>query len=284
MEIQSYALYPTMTVEGNLSFGLRMAGTAGSLIRARVAAVAETLQIKDLLQRKPAQLSGGQRQRVAIGRAIIRDASLYLFDEPLSNLDARLRVEMRAEIKRLHEKLAATFVYVTHDQTEAMTLATRVAVMRGGRIEQYAEPRLLYDKPATVFVAGFVGSPGMNLLSGVLRRDGFHIWAELSGVRLPLDEYPFPSLPADGHKIIVGLRPEDIAVANAGVDGATPVELPVLLRERLGATSVIWCAWGGERLAVSLTPEVADEISDRVRLVFRSHRASVFCALSERRL
>lgn len=284
MVFQSYALYPTMTVERNLSFGLRMAGTPAAQIRARVAAVAEVLQIRDLLNRKPAQLSGGQRQRVAIGRAIIRDAALYLFDEPLSNLDAKLRVEMRLELKQLHQRLAATMVYVTHDQIEAMTLATRVAVIRGGRIEQYAEPQVLYDRPATVFVAGFVGSPTMNLLSAVLRRDGIRIWAELSGIQLPLNQYPFRQRPTDGHKIIVGLRPEDITLSDAGLEPGNGIDVPVLVRERLGAASMVWCEFGRERLAVSMGCEAADRIRDRIRINFRSERVSIFCAGSEQRL
>jgi multiple sugar transport system ATP-binding protein len=284
MVFQSYALYPTMTVAGNLGFGLRMAGTPAAAIRARVAAVAQMLQIRDLLERKPAQLSGGQRQRVAIGRAIIRNAALYLFDEPLSNLDARLRVDMRLEIKRLHQQLAATMVYVTHDQIEAMTLATRVAVMHRGRIEQYAEPQVLYDRPATIFVAGFVGSPAMNLLPGILRCNGSRIWAELSGAHLPLDQYSFQNPPADGHQIIVGLRPEDIGLSGSGSDPVTCIELPVLARELLGATSMIWCAFGRERLAASLGPGAATGIGERVRLQLRPGRVSVFCANSQQRL
>jgi len=284
MVFQSYALYPTMTVEGNLSFGLRMAGAPAAQIRARVAAVAEMLKIADLLKRKPAQLSGGQRQRVAIGRAIVRDAPLYLFDEPLSNLDTQLRVDMRVEIKRLHQQLAATMVYVTHDQTEAMTLATRVAVMRRGLIEHYAEPQVLYDRPATLFVAGCLGSPHINLLPGVLRREGSRIWAELAGARLPLDEYPFHRCPGDGHKIILGLRPEDITLAGPGVRAEACIELPVMCREYLGATRVLWCEFGGQRVAASLGSVTADPVGDRVRLSFRLERLSVFCAGSEQRL
>jgi len=284
MVFQSYALYPTMTVEENLSFGLRMAHTPVVEIRSRVAAVAETLKIRDLLQRKPAQLSGGQRQRVAIGRAIIRKAAVYLFDEPLSNLDARLRVDMRVEIKRLHQQLGATIVYVTHDQIEAMTLATRIAVMRRGQIEQYAEPQVLYDQPATLFVAGFLGSPNINLLSGILRRDGPRLWADISGARLPLDRYHFQSCPADGQKIIVGIRPEDIILAGPGMDADTSVELPVLFRERQGATSVVWCQFGRERLAASFGFEAADALRDRARVTFRLERVSVFCASSDQRL
>ena len=170
MVFQSYALYPTMTVRRNLSFGLRVRSVPKPEIQRRVAWVSELLQIGGMLDRKPSQLSGGQRQRVAIGRALVQQAKVFLLDEPLSNLDAKLRTEMRAELKRLHRSLGATIIYVTHDQIEAMTLATRIAVMRAGRIEQYATPDVLYERPATLFVAGFVGSPGMNFLSGSIGR------------------------------------------------------------------------------------------------------------------
>ncbi len=170
MVFQSYALYPTMTVRRNLSFGLRVRSVPKPEIQRRVAWVAELLQIGGMLDRKPSQLSGGQRQRVAIGRALVQQAKVFLLDEPLSNLDAKLRTEMRVELKRLHQSLSATIIYVTHDQIEAMTLATRIAVMRAGRIEQYATPDVLYERPETLFVAGFVGSPAMNFLSGSIGR------------------------------------------------------------------------------------------------------------------
>ena len=170
MVFQSYALYPTMTVRRNLSFGLRVRSVPKPEIQRRVAWVSALLQIGGMLDRKPSQLSGGQRQRVAIGRALVQQAKVFLLDEPLSNLDAKLRTEMRVELKRLHRSLDATIIYVTHDQIEAMTLATRIAVMRAGRIEQYATPDVLYERPATLFVAGFVGSPGMNFLSGSIGR------------------------------------------------------------------------------------------------------------------
>ncbi len=166
MVFQNYALYPHMTVEKNIGFSLRMAGIAKPEIAARVAEVARTLQVEDLLERKPAQLSGGQRQRVAIGRAIVRDPKVFLFDEPLSNLDAELRVSMRVEIAKLHQQLGATMIYVTHDQTEAMTLADSIVVLRGGKVEQVGSPEALYEDPISMFVAGFIGSPRMNFLRG----------------------------------------------------------------------------------------------------------------------
>src|SRR3954471_15483147 len=172
MVFQSYALYPQMTVRGNLSFGLKNAGMAAEEIGRRIARTAEILQIEPLLDRKTSQLSGGQRQRVAIGRALVRDVDVFLFDEPLSNLDAKLRSELRVEIKRLHQRLANTMIYVTHDQIEAMTLADRIAVMKGGLIQQLDAPQAIYNRPVNRFVAGFIGSPGMNFLEGALEGEG----------------------------------------------------------------------------------------------------------------
>src|SRR6188768_2754806 len=173
MVFQSYALYPQMTVEKNLSFGLRVAGTPKEEIAKRIARAAEILQIEPLLQRKPAALSGGQRQRVAIGRALVRDVDVFLFDEPLSNLDAKLRSELRVEIKRLHQQLENTMIYVTHDQIEALTLADRIAVMKNGVIQQLADPHTIYNKPVNLYVAGFIGSPSMNMLQGTLNGTTF---------------------------------------------------------------------------------------------------------------
>ena len=172
MVFQSYALYPQMSVRGNLAFGLKNARVPKDEIERRIARAAGILQIEPLLDRRPAALSGGQRQRVAIGRALVRDVEVFLFDEPLSNLDAKLRSELRVEIKRLHDKLRNTMVYVTHDQIEALTLADRIAVLRGGVIQQLADPRTLYNKPANLFVAGFIGSPAMSMLRGTLTGEG----------------------------------------------------------------------------------------------------------------
>src|SRR4051794_23768011 len=184
MVFQSYALYPHMTVERNMGFALKMSGEPKAQIRDRVGTVADKLGISDLLERRPGQLSGGQRQRVALGRAIVRSPSAFLMDEPLSNLDAKLRVEMRAYIARLHGELGATMVYVTHDQVEAMTMGDRVAVMRDGRLEQCDVPQALYDRPANVFVAAFIGSPSMNLLRGRLGHDVDGLWLTLGDQRI----------------------------------------------------------------------------------------------------
>src|SRR6188508_2973980 len=206
MVFQSYALYPQMTVRGNLSFGLKNAGLPKDEIEKRIARTAEILQIEPLLQRKPSQLSGGQRQRVAIGRALVRDVDVFLFDEPLSNLDAKLRSELRVEIKRLHQQLENTMIYVTHDQIEALTLADRIAVMRGGIIQQLADPKTIYNKPANLFVAGFIGSPAMTFLKGRIAERGGGKVFEAGGATVALEQYR-GAVPAAGHEVILGVRP-----------------------------------------------------------------------------
>src|SRR4051794_29391291 len=211
MVFQSYALYPHMTVADNMGFALKMQGVARDEIRRRVDDAAEKLGITQLLERRPKQLSGGQRQRVALGRAIVRDPAAFLMDEPLSNLDAKLRVEMRAYLSRLHQELGTTTVYVTHDQTEAMTMGDRVAVMRDGRLAQCGPPQALYDEPDDLFVAGFMGSPAMNLLRARIEGDDVVV----GGQRLRLTaavQAARPSLRAfDGREVVVGIRPESVA-------------------------------------------------------------------------
>ena len=246
MVFQSYALYPHMTVRENLAFGLRMRGVAPAVIAERVDGSAKALGLDSVLGRKPGQLSGGQRQRVALGRAIVREPMVFLFDEPLSNLDAKLRLETRAELARLHRRLAATMVYVTHDQEEALTLGSRVAVMREGQIEQVGPPLEVYRRPATVFVATFVGSPAMNLLPAHL----------LPGIR------PEGSLPVSGATL--GVRPHDISVVPAGsddldalVDVVEPRGSELLIYLRLGP------AGDGPEVRV-ITPPDLDVAPDRV--------------------
>ena len=208
MVFQSYALYPSMTVEKNLSFGLRMMNVNKGIIQEKIKKASELLQIGDLLHRKPSQLSGGQRQRVAIGRALVRDAKVFLFDEPLSNLDAKLRAELRYEIKKLHRDLGNTMIYVTHDQIEAMTLADRIAVMKNGVIQQLDSPKQIYNKPANLFVADFIGSPGMNFFNGKYNKEensfSFH------NSNISLENYEFENQPEDTNSIVLGIRPEDI--------------------------------------------------------------------------
>ena len=233
MVFQSYALYPHMTVYDNMAFGLENLGEDKALIQAKVQSAAAQLRLQDLLQRKPTQLSGGQRQRVAIGRAIVRQPKLFLFDEPLSNLDAELRVSMRAELRELHARLKATMVYVTHDQVEAMTLADRIVVLRDGKIEQVGTPLALYNRPANVFVAGFIGSPRMNFFPAeVLRQSADSLL-----------------LPANAHT--VGLRPEHVLLGEAG-----PLEYRVQQVEQMGSTSLLRGTLAGNTGA-SATPSPA---------------------------
>ena len=279
MVFQSYALYPTMTVRGNLSFGLKVKGRPRAEIEKRVAWAADLLQITPQLDRKPGQMSGGQRQRVAIGRALVQDARLFLFDEPLSNLDAKLRTEMRVEIKKLHKELGLTIVYVTHDQIEAMTLATRIAVMQGGRIEQYAAPDELYERPETLFVAGFVGAPAMNFLPGTYRAGAI----DIDGIHIPASTLTLRAAIADGSKIILGVRPEHIGLAEDGAPGE-PVDSIAQFTEPMGADTLGWFAMGNHRLSVRLAPQRARGIAGPTRLALDLRHASLFDATTERRL
>jgi multiple sugar transport system ATP-binding protein len=281
MVFQSYALYPTMTVRRNLSFGLRVRSVPKPEIERRVAWVSELLQIGGMLDRKPSQLSGGQRQRVAIGRALVQQAKVFLLDEPLSNLDAKLRTEMRVELKRLHQSLGATIIYVTHDQIEAMTLATRIAVMRAGMIEQYATPDVLYEQPATLFVAGFVGSPGMNFLSGSIARGPVPV-ARIETDTIPLDGYPLCSSD-DGREIIFGIRPEHVSLADHGTRGPL-IEADTLFIEPMGADTLGWFQYGSQRISARLPPQRARGLSGKVRLLLDIGQVSLFDPATERRL
>jgi multiple sugar transport system ATP-binding protein len=282
MVFQSYALYPTMTVRRNLSFGLRVRGVRRAEVEQRVAWVTELLQLSGLLDRKPSQLSGGQRQRVAIGRALVQQAQVFLLDEPLSNLDAKLRTEMRVELKRLHQRLGATIIYVTHDQIEAMTLATRIAVMRAGCIEQYAAPEALYERPETLFVAGFVGAPAMNFLSGSLGRASGPV-ARIEADALPLDGCPCRTSLEDGREIVFGIRPEHVSLADDAT-GAPIIEAETLFIEPMGADTLAWFQWGAQRISARLPPQRARGLTDKVRLTLDMSQVSLFDPATERRL
>ncbi|MBZ9739270.1 MULTISPECIES: ABC transporter ATP-binding protein [unclassified Mesorhizobium] len=239
MVFQSYALYPHMSVEQNLSFGLRMTGNPKADTDRRVKRAAEILRISELMERRPKKLSGGQRQRVAIGRAIVREPQVFLFDEPLSNLDAELRVQMRVEISRLHKELGTTMIYVTHDQTEAMTLADRIVVLRAGHVEQIGRPLDLYDNPDNIFVAGFVGSPKMNFIKAhIVGRDAKGVLVELAGEEKTRIVQPLAGpAPETGSKVIVGVRPEHFGGAGEG-DADLTVAIDVV--EHLGGTSFLY--------------------------------------------
>jgi multiple sugar transport system ATP-binding protein len=238
MVFQSYALYPHMNVAENIGFALKMMRVPKAEIKQRVDRAARMLGIDHLLHRRPKELSGGQRQRVALGRAIVRNSAAYLLDEPLSNLDAKLRVFMRAELKKLHADLQQTFIYVTHDQAEAMTMSDRIAVMNEGRIQQCASPLEIYNQPANLFVAGFMGSPPMNFLNGELRREGGTLHFETKGVRQPLPARLAAAVDgAAGGPVVLGVRPEDVLLSERAADGYHHAR--VFIEEPMGADVLV---------------------------------------------
>ena len=275
MVFQSYALYPNMTVAKNIEFPLAMRKVEKSKRAERVNSVAKLLQIEHLLQRKPRQLSGGQRQRVAIGRALAREPRLYLFDEPLSNLDAQLRLDMRTEIKKLHQRLGATIVYVTHDQIEAMTLATRIAVIRGGALQQLGTPHEVYNRPANTFVAGFMGSPRMNLIKARLAKNGSALALEIQtgtrpSVRIDLPDMP-PAMNAYvGAEVIAGIRAEAVSLAREdAVTSETQrvFDARVEVIEPTGADTLVVLDLGGNEFTVRLEPDVSLKSGQDARFV-----------------
>jgi multiple sugar transport system ATP-binding protein len=268
---QSYALYPTMNVERNLSFGLRIAGTPKAEIERRVTRASEMLQLGPLLKRRPAQLSGGQRQRVAIGRAIVREADVFLFDEPLSNLDAKLRTELRRELKQLHKRLGATMIYVTHDQVEAMTLATRMAVMRGGVIQQIGTPAEVYAHPNNLFVATFLGSPGMNLLKGALHHDASAVRFRNDHIDLDVSAYRFRQAPLENQPCVLGVRPEDVLI-----DPSFQRRGTVSLVEPMGNHRVIWLDYHGAQIASIAQDSATAAVDEITGFSIDSKRISLF--------
>jgi multiple sugar transport system ATP-binding protein len=269
MVFQSYALYPHKTVRQNMGFALKLRGTAKAELAARVDRAAEILGLAPLLDRYPRQLSGGQRQRVAMGRAIVRDPQVFLFDEPLSNLDAKLRVQMRAEIKELHQRLRTTTVFVTHDQIEAMTMADKIVVMNAGDIEQVGAPLAVYDRPANLFVAEFIGSPAMNLVRGIARDGG----VEAAGMTLPAG----PG--AEGGRAVVwGIRPEHLALAGEGLPARVRVVEPT------GAETMVYLEFAGQEIAAVFHDRVDLAPGQEVRLAPRVDKVHLFDPGTGRRL
>lgn len=284
MVFQSYALYPHMSVYDNMAFGLKLRKTPKDEIDRRVKEAAEILGIKDLLTRKPRQLSGGQRQRVAVGRAIVREPKVFLFDEPLSNLDAKLRVETRANISKLHQQLQTTFIYVTHDQTEAMTMASRIAVINKGLLQQIDTPQNLYDFPANLFVAGFIGSPAMNFFPAKLAKsdgkliiDGGSFHVQIPESRMSVYQ------PHEGKSVIFGIRPEDIhnpKFAPPGIE-AQPVNAKVDVSELLGNEILVYLKTGESSFVARVDPRSRYSIGDDVQVVFNMENMHIFEKESE---
>jgi len=279
---QNYALYPHMSVYDNMAFGLKMRKFSRADIAKRVQDAAEILGIQQLLMRKPRQLSGGQRQRVALGRAIVRHPQVFLFDEPLSNLDAKLRVQMRVELKKLHDRLGTTAIYVTHDQVEAMTLGDRVVVMKDGLVQQVGEPLELYNEPANLFVAGFLGSPAMNFATVEISETNGSLWAENEGMRI--------KVPADiagrlgrhvRDEVTMGIRPEDLHVASAADPTELGFDAMIEVIEKLGSEILLDVAVGSHTMVASVDPGIRVNVHDRLRLALNPERLHFFNTQSE---
>jgi multiple sugar transport system ATP-binding protein len=276
MVFQNYALYPHMTVRNNMSFALVLAKRTKEDIAERVKKAADILGLAPYLDRYPRQLSGGQRQRVAMGRAIVRDPQVFLFDEPLSNLDAKLRVQMRTEIKELHQRLKTTSIYVTHDQIEAMTMADKIVVMRDGVVEQIGGPLDLYDHPVNTFVAGFIGSPAMNMIPGTARKLGEAFSVQFSdGITLPM---PAGARAVDGQPVLYGLRPEHCTLGPSGL----PVQVAVV--EPTGADTQLYCRFNGQEVTATIGDRADCRPGDRINLAPDLRRAHLFDAATGSRL
>jgi multiple sugar transport system ATP-binding protein len=279
MVFQSYALYPHMTVFDNMAFGLKLRKVPKADIKRRVEEAAQILGIEQLLKRKPRELSGGQRQRVAVGRAIVREPKVFLFDEPLSNLDAKLRVQTRAELSRLHQRLQTTFIYVTHDQTEAMTMASRIAVMNKGILQQLDTPQNMYDRPANMFVAGFIGSPAMNFFPAKLRKDGNNLFIDTGDFSVKVPENRVNTYaPLVDKNVFFGIRPENIhnpSFAPPDIHGA-PVEAKVDVTELMGNEIYLNLVSGKNTFVARVDPRTRFQMGDHVQLLFNMDNFHVF--------
>ena len=283
MVFQNYALYPHMSVYKNMAFALKLRKTPKAEIDRRVRQAAQVLDIEELLNRRPKALSGGQRQRVALGRAMVRDPDAFLLDEPLSNLDAKLRAAMRTELVKLHKKLETTFVYVTHDQTEAMTMGDRIVIMKDGVIQQADTPQTLYNKPCNMFVAGFIGSPQMNFLSGKLETNGY-------GCEIVIDDKRFPISPERitekmtrciGREVIVGIRPEDLHVTASGFRYDFIIDAAVNISEPMGSEIYLYLDCGDEQLVARVPPDGVYRSGDSVRIAVNTSKLHLFDAETE---
>ncbi|HNK63750.1 MAG TPA: sn-glycerol-3-phosphate ABC transporter ATP-binding protein UgpC [Anaerolineales bacterium] len=284
MVFQSYALYPHLSVYDNMAFGLKLRKTPKEEIKRRVSEAAAVLDITHLLDRKPRQLSGGQRQRVAVGRAIVREPKVFLFDEPLSNLDAKLRVQMRAEISKLHQRLQTTFIYVTHDQTEAMTMATRIAVINKGILQQLDTPQVLYDRPSNLFVAGFIGSPAMNFFSAKLTKNGDKVMVETDDFKVQIpDALAAPYKSMDGKSIVFGIRPENIHdpdFAPPNIHGEK-VSAKVDVTELMGNETFLYLVAGKNTFIARVDPRSHRRVGDQAQVIFDMDKFHIFDATTE---
>ncbi|MDR2909075.1 MAG: ABC transporter ATP-binding protein, partial [Oscillospiraceae bacterium] len=280
MVFQNYALYPHMTVYKNMAFGLELRKTPKDEIKRRVNEAAQVLEIEHLLTRKPKALSGGQRQRVALGRAMVRNPAVFLLDEPLSNLDAKLRASMRTVLIKLHKQLETTFVYVTHDQTEAMTMGDRIIVMEDGFIRQVDTPQNLYDYPCNVFVAGFIGTPQMNFIGGVLEKggEGFVIKMENTQLRLPPDRLSAKLEGAVGSEILLGIRPENLYddLSDPEVNTGAVIEATVEVSEPMGSEVYLTLDFCGSKLTARVKPQTTSRMGDVIKLALDMSKAHLF--------
>src|SRR5689334_10368103 len=282
MVFQNYALYPHMSVYDNMAFGLKMRKFDQAAIAQRVQEAAEILGIQALLRRKPRQLSGGQRQRVALGRAIVRHPQVFLFDEPLSNLDAQLRVQMRVELKKLHDRLGTTAIYVTHDQVEAMTLGDRVVVMKDGLVQQVGEPLELYNNPANRFVAGFLGSPSMNFATVKVNQTSADLWAANGGMQIKVPaQYASRLGGYVGKEVTLGIRPQDLHVASPADPADLSFDVVIEVVEKLGSEILLDVAAGPHMMVACVDPDVRLNVHDRLRLAANADGLHFFDASSE---
>jgi multiple sugar transport system ATP-binding protein len=284
MVFQSYALYPHLSVYDNMAFGLKLRKTPKEEIKRRVGDAAEILGITDLLQRKPRQLSGGQRQRVAVGRAIVREPKVFLFDEPLSNLDAKLRVQMRAEISKLHQRLQTTFIYVTHDQTEAMTMASRIAVINKGKLLQLDTPQNLYDYPQSLFVAGFIGSPAMNFFPAKLVKEGDKMIVDTGDFKVAIPaNHAAPYKSMDGKSVIFGIRPENIHDPEFAPQNilAEKITSKVDVTELMGNETLLYLVSGKNTFVARVDPRSKLRVSDVSQIIFDMDKFHIFDAETE---
>jgi len=286
MVFQSYALYPSMNVKENMIFGLKQAKTSKEKIEEQLKKVSSFLQVDSLLERKPSQLSGGQRQRVAIGRALVREPRIFLFDEPLSNLDAKLRVEMRREIKKLHQQLKTTVVYVTHDQTEAMSLGTKIAIMNHGVIQQNDTPENIYNKPSNTFVADFIGSPSMNLIKGNLKQnsDNVSFIAEGSNLEIPIKHYDFKNKSElSNNEVYFGIRPEHIYFKKLNEDDLE-INLRADLSEYIGHEQIVTFNFSNQEILAKFPSTINVELNKETKLYVDLTQVSLFDSKNEERI